>query len=292
MHASACNGNGCEDNQYAYDKMGRVSHTEAASPSEQGSQAHYIGSSYDLAGNEIQTYYGHRDNGDYSGITVGKSYDSAGRLSSLTQVARNNVPLSTPYPFISSVSYFPNGSPQAIVYGNGITETLSQNSRLQTCESSVGNGRTTFLDRQYFFGVSNNSSGQQCAPVAGNNGKIWHIVDGLGGSYTQDFNYDALNRITAWTAPNAAGAYRSQAFSYDSFGNLLQSKAYSQNSQQTGTPNARSFPNPGWTGNRPYDANNRLVPGTFDCATASAGDPSNPWYDLAGNVLCAAATAT
>lgn len=48
-------------------------------------------------------------------------------------------------------------------------------------------------------------------------------MDGTGGSYSQNFSYDALNRISAWTAPSMAGGYRHLDYLYDSFGNLVQS---------------------------------------------------------------------
>ncbi|WP_047495389.1 RHS repeat-associated core domain-containing protein [Terriglobus sp. TAA 43] len=233
---------------FAYDAMGRIQTKQNAN-----SGITYTSALYDLAGNMTSLTYP-------SGRQITKTYDSAGRLSSIT-----GGPSNPGYAFVSSISYHPDGSPETYVYGNGTSETIRENSRLQTCESRVYNSSTTFNHRQYFYGTSN-VSGQQCNAVAGNNGNIWNINDALGGFYSQNFSYDALNRLTAWTAPNMASHYRHLDYSYDSLGNLLQ--------LAPGGPASAS---------QAYDSNNRLLANQFNCYGKN-GETGG--YDAAGNVLC------
>ena len=237
-----------EDEYFGYDAMGHLKHWGSASPSEVGVSAHYVDASYDLAGNVLTTTYP-------DGLTVTNGYDAAGRLNSVASGSAS---------YLAAASYSPDGSPKALTYGNGVVESITRNSRLQICEDQVTLGNTSYLDRRYFYGT-NNSSGQQCNAVGGNNGNIWNIVDGLGGSYSQTFNYDTLNRIQAWTAPNMAGAYRQQFFQSDAFGNL----------NQSGTSSFAGLP--------AYTANNQLPPSAINCLGVY-GNP--PGYDAAGNVTC------
>jgi RHS repeat-associated protein len=270
---------GTEDDLYSYDSMGRINHIEGATPSEAGHAAHWTQMEYDLAGNLAKVLYP-------SGRIVSQEFPG-GWLNSVSYAAQ-----STPYgdinggtaintPYISSISYFPDGSPHAINYGNGVKEQLSQNNRLQTCESSAllspSLGGQTVMDRQYFF---SSATGTPCGTVASNNGNIWNIVDGTNtpqgsGQRSQSFTYDSLNRIASWNTNLMAGNPRSLVFSYDSFGNVSQTNGVNM-------PNI----NPG------YDAKNHMQASSFGCVpspSSSYVDPNNAGYDLAGNVLCSGA---
>ena len=268
---------GAEDDLFSYDSMGRINHIESATPSEAGHAAHWTQMEYDLAGNMTRLLYP-------SGRIVSQGFDIAGRLNSVMYAAQ-----STPYgsidggvsvnrPYISSIGYSPNGSPQSITYGNGVKEQLQQNRRLQTCESSgflsTGLGGQMVMDRQQFFSAT---TGTPCQSTAGDNGNIWNIVDGTNsaqgsGQRSQGFTYDYLNRISSWNTNLMSGLPRSQTFGYDSFGNVM----------QTNGLNISNY--------APlYDAKNHLTPGSISCSpspSATGVDPSNPGYDYSGNVLC------
>nr|WP_255551582.1 RHS repeat-associated core domain-containing protein [Granulicella sp. dw_53] len=261
-------------NDFYYDPMGRVIRQTFCIPSD-CSYSQQISTTYDLAGHVTSLTYP-----DRRGITQG--YDLAGRLQSVSMTA---VPISgaaSSSPFITSISYFANGSPQSIIYGNGITEQLAQNSRLQTCESnaflSPSLGGQIIMNHQYFF---SSTTGSPCSDTPGNNGNIWGIVDatnvGQGsGQRSQGFTYDSLNRVRTWNTNLMAGGPRSQTFNYDSFGNLTQTSGINM---------------PNYDPIAPF-INNRLPASSFGCSPSSnayAIDPANLGYDLAGNVLCSGA---
>jgi RHS repeat-associated protein len=271
---------GTEDDLFSYDPRGRINHIEGATPSEAGHAAHWTQMEYDLGGNLVRLLYP-------SGRIVSQGFDGTGRLNSVIYAAQ-----STPYgsieggatvnyPYVSSIAYFANGSPQTINYGNGVKEQLGQNNRLQTCEISgmlsPTAGGQMVMDRQQFF---SDTTGTQCLPTLHNNGNIWHIVDGTNatqgsGQRSQSFVLDYLNRITSWNTNLMDGFPRSQSYSYDSFGNMTQT-------------NGVNMPN--YAPN--YDAKNHLTPASIYCSPspfATGVDPANPGYDLSGNLLCTGA---
>lgn len=265
VRSFTCNGTQCNDDLYSYDPMGRINHIEGATPSEAGHASHWTQMVYDLAGNMTQLLYP-------SGRFITQSYDGAGRLLNVNYAAQGVSPISltggTPVgsPYISNISYFPSGAPQIVSYGNGVTEHLSLNNRLQTCESyafvpSTVGGQMV-MDRQYFF---TSATGSPCGTTSSNNGNIWNIVDGTNSSQgsglrSQSFGYDRLNRITSWQTQMMAGSPRSQSYGYDSFGNM---------SPMNGS-------NPVYTFNL---ATNRI--NNLPCAS-SVPSP----YDAAGNQIC------
>lgn len=256
---------------FTYDVMGRLTAKIDCYPSDCSyGDAQQAG--YDLAGNLIDLRYP-------DGRTITQSFDNAGRLHSI----RAGTSQSPGTPYVSQISYHADGTPSAMTYGNGVVDTFTQNSRLQPCHQVVSGPSGNIIDRQYFYNTNDTSS--PCASEANNNGNIFHIVDGLGNhANTQNFRYDALNRLTWFEGPNMSGAYRSQSFGYDSFGNLFAGQSYPQaGTSGVGTPSARMFANASFTGSVPaYNANNQLTDATFDCAPPSGVGH----YDPAGNMLC------
>ena len=256
---------------YSYDAMGRPTEVEYAPPSEAGTTFHTATTGYDLAGNVTDRTY--PDNSQ-----VAQGFDGAGRLAWVKRGTSQNP--GTPY--VSSIVYLPDGSPATIVYGDGstggATEHVAENSRLQPCEISAlmvpAMGGSMFIDRQYRYGQTPENN---CGTATGNNGNIWSIVDATNvaqnsNARNQTFGYDSLNRLTSWSTPSMGGQSRSQTFNYDSFGNI----------SQTAGGNMPNFA-PG------YDAKNHILASSFNCSAAAGtvgADPSNPGYDLAGNVVC------
>jgi hypothetical protein len=117
---------------------------------------------------------------------------------------------------------------------NGMITVNWYNQRLQPCRlsvrtsglapSSCGDGTDigNVLDRRYDFHVG-----------TGDNGNVYQIVNGLDNGRTQNFTYDALNRITAaWTQGTTGNNCWGQMFGYmqsgifvpgiDAWGNLNQ----------------------------------------------------------------------
>lgn len=248
------------DQTFSYDAMGRVTKEHYALPSEAGYTDHIVESGYDLAGNPTTLTYP-------NGYQVTNEYDGAGRLKRVYA----GVPGQGGDDYYSVNSFWPNGSPHELTYGGTVTDALEQNSRLQPCRHRITTGTSTWLDREYFYASASNQSGKGCDDTANNNGNIWFLNDNLSANYSQTFQYDGLNRLTSWTAPNFGGAYRQWSFGYDSFGNLT------QNNGATPTP-ASSI----------YDAKNRIMASVAKCLPQGSNGPVGgvDIYDAAGNLYC------
>ena len=262
---------------FSYDAMGRLTNQWVSTPSHAAGISPVFASSarYDLAGNMTDLTYPDLR-------TATQSFDSAGRLLSV----KAGTSTSPGAPYVSNITYSPSGSPQSMTYGdpaNGVVETLYQNSRLQPCHTVAVRGTMNLMDRKSFY--TQNMPTSPCGAEGNNNGNIFHIVDALGlGPNSEDFTYDALNRLTSFSGPQMAGMVRQQNYSYDSFGNVAATKAYATATpDNTGTPMARMFGNINYNpATWPYDTNNHLIDSTFDCS----GPGGTGHYDAAGNVLC------
>jgi RHS repeat-associated protein len=198
----------CEytDELYSYDAMGRQIRIGTAFPSEVGWSAHGTSVTYDLAGNITSLTYP-------DGRVVTQGWNSAGLLQSSTFSTWNST--SVGYSYLTSASYWPDGSPNTMTFGNGITQTINKNPRLQVTEisflpSASGLSQTIF-DKQYNFTSSCQSA---------NNGNIMQVIDTLNNNQSQAFCYDQLNRISAFS--NGDGSMQ-QSYTIDSFGNMSQS---------------------------------------------------------------------
>lgn len=188
--------------------------------------------------------------------------------------AERPISLTDPGPSINYVSpcssgpcYAPNGALLSLRYGvssgfSGMTIQNSYNSRLQPVVLSADTSAATILSLSYDFHVG-----------AGDNGDIYQIVNNKDGNRTQNFSYDALNRIQeAWTnGPNWGEIY-----TIDPWGNL---------SNRAGVA--------GKTNYEPLSVtvltNNRLSGFGYDAAgdmTSNGG--TNYTYDAEGHLLTAA----
>src|SRR5579859_2944940 len=195
---------------YSYDVMGRMSAEQRT-----------------IAGVSKSFSYAYNLDGSLKSITypsrrvVTYSYNSAQRPASATDNNGNN--------FATAAHYTPFGALSTVLNG-GITTNHYYNLRMQPCRlatSSAGvvssttpctdtNNLGNVLDLGYDF-VSCNSNG-------GNNGNVCQLINHKNSARTQQFGYDALNRLAwAWT-PNTTSPslYWGQNYGYDNWGNLLQ----------------------------------------------------------------------
>ena len=178
-----------------------------------------VAAKYDLAGDLIQLAYP-------DGRVMKQSWDGSGHLnpSGSNQYAvwfDNYNGTTVNYPYLSSASYFPNGTPQTMTLGNGVVQTYSANNRQQLTEitlQATGSGLNQKLfDKFYCYGPGTTS-----CPVFGpgkNNGNIWAIGDNLNGANSLNTSYDTINRITHFT--NGSGSM-AQTYTYDPYGNMSQ----------------------------------------------------------------------
>ncbi len=134
--------------QYFYDSMGRLSGQSTSLPSTP--DAHVSMSAiYDLAGNMTSLTYP-------DGRVVKQSWDGAAHLQTVTFDNWNGQNVG--YKYLTSATYFPNGSPSAMFYGNSVAEGYDMNNRLQTNEIGIVHlgsgtvGNVNFSVKEYCYG--------------------------------------------------------------------------------------------------------------------------------------------
>ncbi len=187
---------------FNYDILGRVVLQNNYTPSNQSSAANPVSASYDLAGNLTALTYP-------SGRTVTNSYNPAGRLDKVqfTQWTQPGAAALTPatYWSVSDNNFYPNGVPKLVVLGSGVSESTVLNRRLQLQQETVAGGALGGLaDHAYNYGTQNN-------------GNVMSVTDQLSSPYTQNFTYDALNRLAT-----ANESRWGMSYVYDAWGNYLQ----------------------------------------------------------------------
>ena len=210
-----------ETEQYYYDAVGRMLKKAMYLPSTPRTPT-LVTAVYNLAGNLTDLTYP-------DGRHIKQSPDGAGQLTQITDQTQTGDNSNT-YSYLTASSYWPNGAPQTVWYGNGATAGYHLNNRLQVDEISdvrIGKGSYTGVnvlsEKHLCFGPATSTlSGSiaACPALAtGNNGNIWQSQDSLNSTRTQTFSYDNLNRLASFV--RADGAMQ-QTYAYDSFGNLNQ----------------------------------------------------------------------
>ncbi|KQZ66752.1 hypothetical protein ASD55_17345 [Rhodanobacter sp. Root561] len=129
--------------------------------------------------------------------------------------------------YASGVHYFPDGSEQGHLLGNGISALIQKNTRLLPSGLSYALGGTQRLNEAYVYDKDAN---------------LTSVTDLVNGQNNQTLGYDGLNRLISAIAPNAWGT---QSYAYDALNNLRQNV------------------NIGFPINMHVDANNRLTSVTF-----------------------------
>ncbi|HZL26958.1 MAG TPA: RHS repeat-associated core domain-containing protein [Acidobacteriaceae bacterium] len=235
---------------YSYDSMGRVTGHSVGLPSNYMPPwtKSVVSTGYDLAGNATDLTYP-------DGHHLKQTWDGAGRLSSSALVDIGGVPQSQSY--LTSATYNPDGSPNALTLGNGVQETTAENNRLEVQSLTVNApggplNSAALLSHTYCY------TGCTTGGTA-NNGNIWGITDSLRAANNQGFTYDSLNRIGSFSL----GGVLNRQYAIDSFGNL---------SGVVGGTAVTNFDS----------ATNRIS--NLPCA-AALPPPLLP-YDAAGNQLC------
>ncbi len=187
---------------YSYDSMSRVAFMKEGTPVS-GNSDYQLSFAYDLAGNPTSITYP-------SGRVVTQQYTAANGLNLVNFASFAGT--SVGYNYLTGASYAPNGAPTSISVGDGLTETLTYNSRLQPSNEQVSSSiLTAFYRSLSFYDASSH-----------NNGSLMTITDNLNAGRTQNFTYDSLNRLsTAKTTVTSGADCWAQQFGYDAWGNLL-----------------------------------------------------------------------
>ena len=197
LYDSATNGRGLlatESNDvnaassFAYDTLGRPI-TEAECRPSNWPTGTYLSTTatYDLAGNRLSITYP-------DGRTVGSSYDSLNRLSTVTYKAWGANPVGSTY--WSAASYAAPGLLQTANYGNGVQMQAAFNSRLSL--TSLSYQSTSPAPAQTFF----NKTYQWDKNAANLIGET-----NLASSQQRQFTYDNLNRLVSAVDMTSTAAY-------------------------------------------------------------------------------------
>jgi RHS repeat-associated protein len=183
---------------YSYNIMGQVKQQWDCPPSAWvNGGCNSVTASYNLAGDLTQLNYP-------DGRVVTYGYNLGNQLDQV-QVGGTNYWTATDND--PNIGFYPNGTPKQVALGNGVTESMVLNKRLQPQEDKVNNstiGTASLADHSYNYGTQNN-------------GNILSVTDNVSSAFTQSFSYDQLNRLAT------AGESRwGLSFTYDPWGNFLQ----------------------------------------------------------------------
>ncbi len=133
---------------------------------------------------------------------VQHGYDAADRL---TSVSSGLVSVGIP-------KYHPQGTPEEVLYGNGVKEVWTLTKRLQVGSIAVTKGGASLLTLGYGYGTG-----------VENNGNVrTQSIQAGGHTFAQSYNYDALNRLetASETTTVPSSSNWSIGFQYDQYGNM------------------------------------------------------------------------
>lgn len=229
-----------------YDAMGRLTLKNDCLESD-CSYSDNQSATYDLAGNLTSLTYP-------DGRVVNQTWDGVGRLLTVSDAT----PGGSNGTYLNVTQYWPNGAVNGSTYGNGLSQNLAINSRLQPTGSVANWTNLSLLNRQ----VAYTNSGSNGCTQAANNGNVYSRIDNLQPGNTEYFCYDILNRLTS--AYRTDNAYN-HSYSYDSFGNMslqdnLSNSAVKYESDPAGTNRLLRSHDGGTTWNDlVYDASGALT---------------------------------
>ena len=129
------------------------------------------------------------------GVSVGYGY-TQGKLAAVTTTVNGVTSV-----MANSFTYQPFGPVNGWTYGNGLTRNLAYDLDGRLTQAATKSGAAFSQRLDYGFDV---------------NGQITQLTNGVSGSLTQSYSYDALARLTGVTATAA-----NQALTYDANGNRL-----------------------------------------------------------------------
>jgi RHS repeat-associated protein len=182
-----------------YDQMGRVVRQYQRT----GSVNYLVEATY-FANSSVQTetYPAVPSAGDRRSVSY--TNDSAGRLASLSSSSTTYAPAAS----VSSIGYAAHNALSTETYGNGLVHAIDYNNRLQPTLIKLGTSGSpvSLVSLGYGYGSTNN-----------NGNVLSHTYAGGGLTYTQNFGYDSLNRLT--TSSENSGSNWSQTNAYDRYGN-------------------------------------------------------------------------
>lgn len=140
--------------------------------------------------------------------TVIYGYNTDGTLKSVKSQTGGEV-------YLNDMKYDEAGRLKLIQYGNNIINKTFDYFAWNTADMGG------LLSGQTAIRPSNQTPLQNLSYTYDRNGNVMTITDALFGPQTQNFNYDALNRITSAEASGGTDGLYSESYAYDSAGRLL-----------------------------------------------------------------------
>lgn len=169
---------------YEYDHFGNLSKTTRVT----NGQTYVTEYAYDANDRLIKTTYP-------SGRTVDLVRNNLGQVTSVTTTPNGG----SEQTITSSMTYLPFGVLEDMTYGNGLLLDQSYDQDYRLTDQILG----TLYDRDYVYDAVNN---------------IKDIIDNTAAAKTQNFNYDALDRLDDATSSPTYGALD---YAYDDVGNRI-----------------------------------------------------------------------
>lgn len=185
----------------AFDELGRVKSSRQITNGQTYNMPDYT---YDLSGALVaQTYPSLR--------VVTTETDTVGRLSKVL----SQFPSQNAHTYLSDLSYTAFGAVKSARLGNGAWESAQFDAqRLQIKQIGLGASLndTSYLKLEYAYGATDNNGSLRQQKIT---------VQGAPAPLTQNYDYDALNRLHSATESYNNGANQAwkQTFAYDRFGN-------------------------------------------------------------------------
>ena len=194
-----------------YDPMGRpnlqVQQTPSISPG-----GYHLYQSYDLAGNPISST-------NAAGVAINYNFDAAARPTTVTSSWSDSQHPATLATVDSGAGYYPTGQLRKMLFGNGVTESILNESRLTPCRISVNTsgGSVAGCDDAVASGNLQDFHYAYGPWGTANNDNVTNWVGSGTQNFSRSYGFDSLNRLQSMSAPGDSCSGLSWAF--DPWGN-------------------------------------------------------------------------
>lgn len=252
---------------YSYDPVGRVTVVgqcvyinNCSTPTQSlwGST-----STYDLIGN-LTSYT------DGSGDVLTQTIDNAGRPTTLSSSWKD----STHPPILLEADpnqgFWPSGALAKAGLGNGLSEAIGYNNRLQACR--IGLATTPYLYTSCSQSLSStNVQDYSTYYMAGvDNGNLNGWAGNGQQNFSRSYGYDTLNRLFSYNDSVTTQACKQMQWTIDAWGNMTQQQTIAGSCNQL---------------DQPVNAKNQFANGSYDAAGNLLGDGVNNYsYDAENRI--------
>jgi RHS repeat-associated protein len=212
---------------YSYDAMGRPTLVIEQTPSTAPGGL-FINYTYDLAGNLTSNHLYCLANSFpgctptfQTGTSLTFGYDGASRLTGITSSLNDSQHPPALYTVDPSLGYWPTGALRQAQFGNGLTESLAFNNRLQPCRMNVNSTDAYFSQCSDSTPATGNILDLTMGYNTGaDNGNVysWSAVGQQ--TFNRTYGYDKLNRILNMTDTATNQPCQKMSWTIDAWGNM------------------------------------------------------------------------